>query len=489
MLLHSSRLADNARTVLLIGGLILVLSPATAKAQAPPDPNTSVRQPLIEQLKQRLHLSALSEARYALGTDGTSSQKLEFIIQPELEIELPLDLELTAIGRLRADAFDELEPDEPHQDAIDPISRRGFIGNQVDFELRELYLDGRIGRASFTLGKQQIVWGTADGLKVLDVVNPQSFREFILEDFDDSRIPQWAVNVEIPVKDVVVQLIWIPDQTYHELPEAGSLFAFTSPMIVPELPTGVIVNTRSLNKPGRVFKDSDAGIRLSTFWHGWDLTLNYLYQYDNAPVFFRTITLPKIPPLPLLPGPPPPGFVLPTIPPPVVTVAPGYERTHLIGGSFSNAFGDLTARGELAYATNRFVSTTDPMDKDGVVKTGEFSYVLGLDWSGISDTLVSAQLFQTYLTDNSPKLIRDDLDSNATLLVRREFMNASLIAELTLIQSLDDGDGIFRSKVSYELRSNVTVSAGFDFFYGIHEGIFGQFNRNDRVLFGVEWGL
>ena len=61
------------------------------------------------------------------------------------------------------------------------------------------------------LGRQQNVWGKADGLKVLDLVNPQDFRELILDDFDDSRIPLWAVNAEIPVAEVVVPLVWIPE--------------------------------------------------------------------------------------------------------------------------------------------------------------------------------------------------------------------------------------------------------------------------------------
>ncbi len=39
------------------------------------------------------------------------------------------------------------------------------------------------GKSYFTFGKQQVVWDKADVLKVLDVVNPQSFRELILEDF------------------------------------------------------------------------------------------------------------------------------------------------------------------------------------------------------------------------------------------------------------------------------------------------------------------
>src|SRR5690606_3022999 len=100
----------------------------------------------------------------------------------------------------------------------------------------EAYLQGRAGESYFTVGKQQIVWGEADGLKVLDIVNPQDFREFVLDDFDRSRIPQWSVNWEVPVKNATVQFVWIPDLTYHKIPEPGSTYEFVSN--VPQAPPG-----------------------------------------------------------------------------------------------------------------------------------------------------------------------------------------------------------------------------------------------------------
>ena len=82
---------------------------------------------------------------------------------------------------------DKLEPGTPTNDFRGRAARRAFIGSIADVELREFYVDVDIHDHVLRVGKQQIVWGEADGLKVLDVVNPQSFREFILADFEDSR--------------------------------------------------------------------------------------------------------------------------------------------------------------------------------------------------------------------------------------------------------------------------------------------------------------
>jgi hypothetical protein len=61
----------------------------------------------------------------------------------------------------------------------------GRIGT---LELRDLYYEHRLDR-SVRLGKQQIVWGRLDGVKILDVVNPQTFREFILDDLEFAHRP------------------------------------------------------------------------------------------------------------------------------------------------------------------------------------------------------------------------------------------------------------------------------------------------------------
>ena len=49
--------------------------------------------------------------------------------------------------------------------------------SQQDY-LRELYVDTKAGDWDLRIGKQQVVWGTADGIKLLDMINPTDYREF-----------------------------------------------------------------------------------------------------------------------------------------------------------------------------------------------------------------------------------------------------------------------------------------------------------------------
>jgi hypothetical protein len=416
-----------------------------------------------------LRLSGVVEVEAALGIRHASAQKAEAVFEPELEWRAPGGLRVRGIGRLRLDAFDRIEPGHPKPTETSSLNRRHFIGDPVDYELRELVVEGRWRGSYLTLGKQQVVWGEADGLKVLDVVNPQSFREFILDDFEDSRIPLWTVNVEVPIRGSVLQLLWIPDPSFHELPEDDAVFALSSPRVIPPLPPGVPVELEDLNRPRRLLADSDAGARLSGSAAGVDWSVNYLYHYDDRPVFFSEVRESGGAPL--------------------IRVSPGYERTHLLGGTLSSAFGNLTVRGELGYSTDRWLSTDLRGDRDGVVDTGELGYVLGLDWFGFRDTMLSFQLFQSWLTDDPSGVVRDELDTNLSLLLRRDLWNERLQLEAIWIHNLNDADGLIRPRITLEVASGWSAWLGVDVFYGRSAGLFGQYDHRDRVVAGMKWGF
>ena len=410
--------------------------------------------------------SITATSQWAIDTNKVDSQSLSLRIVPEMNIDFENDWQLKSKVRLRAEVIDGMQINDLDRDGFSDYSKPVQLNDGVEFELRELYLQGGIGNTFLTLGKQQIVWGKADGLKVLDIVNPQSFREFILDDFDNSRIPLWTVNIERTVADWDLQFLWIPDQSYHAISKKNASYAFTSPELVPTGPAGIDVNIDQARRPNNVLLDSDVGLRAATFWRGWDITFNYLYQYNNLPVLRQNVSLVN-------------GK-------PVVTITPEYERTHVIGGTFSNAFSDWVLRGEVGYFTDHYFIAKNAQQNQGVVKSPELHYVLGLDWNAPWDILVSGQLIQSWIVNDTVKTIRDKLDTTLTGLVRRNFMYDSLVAEVLLIANTNNGDGILRPKISYEWQDNIKTTLGGDIFYGDQQGIFGQFKQNDRVVLGVE---
>lgn len=411
-----------------------------------------ISEPIDDSLIDSAEYNAVIETEWAINTNSHNSQKQEFILEPEADININNNVSLFALGRLRFDRKDNIDPDDNMQS-----------------ELRELYINTQFNSTSVLAGKQQVVWGKSDGLKVLDVVNPQDFREFILDDFDQSRIPLWTLNIEATFADNSLQFLWIPDQTYNKFSAVDGTYAFTSNLIIPPSPPDTIVIRNITQTPDDTFSNADYGVRYATFWEGWDFSLNYLYHYDDTPVLFRRLNQTNN------------GLE--------VILNPEYKRSHLIGGSFSTSIDDLTLRGEVGYSTDKYISTINPSDIDGVVNTGEFTYVLGFDWFGYNDSLISFQLFQTYLDNHQPGMIKDDVTSQATLLIKHDAINETLHSEILWLQDLDINDGILRPKITYELNDEINISAGFDIFYGDKNGLYGQFKDTDRIIFNLTIGI
>jgi hypothetical protein len=431
-----------------------------------PEPVNDSLQAVTGREFPKSRLTALLEMRTGFGITKGQFQKLEFYAKPEWELQLSPGFRFKAIGRVYVDPMDRLEPGKPQQTEVSPPTRRGLIGNVLEVELRELYFDLKIKNHYFTVGKQQVVWGKADGLKILDVVNPTNFREFLLDDFDNSRIPLWSVKTDIDLNKVKLQLVWIPDQTYHDIPDPGAVFFPTA--FFPKPAPGITVVNNQFSKPNRFFKDADAGLRIASFIKGWDITLNYLYMFDDFPVAATSWS---------------------ENPTPTITISPFYKRHHMAGGTFTNSFGKFSVRGELGFFIDKLFSTPDLSKPDGLFKSTQFMGVAGFDYSGISNSLVSVQVFEDYIFKNFAVPGRKRSETYISLLANRTFKNETITAEIIGVQSISSGDGFVRPSLKYQLRSNIILKAGADIFYGPADNFLGQFNKTSRLTLAIQWGI
>ena len=127
-----------------------------------------------------IDFSGTTKNHWTTNIDGGSNESFVLSLLPELNVNFDNDWQLTSTARIRADLFDETYPAAVRRDGVSSMSKSALLSDHLEVELREFYLEGEVGETFVTLGKQQVVWGKSDGLKVLDIVNPQSFNEFIL---------------------------------------------------------------------------------------------------------------------------------------------------------------------------------------------------------------------------------------------------------------------------------------------------------------------
>ena len=417
-----------------------------------------------EKSKPEFNIVGVTQAAYRWN-EG-SFQKWEWILKPELNYKLSKRIRFYLKGRFYTDLSDNLETDKPQIKEVSKASRRHWIGSKSEWEFREVYVDLDLGGFGFTrIGKQQIVWGETDGLKLLDLVNPQNFREFILADFDESRIPLWSIKHDFSVSELNVQLLWIPDNTYHDLPDFD--YPFFPKSNLPPLGNNKVLFNES-EKPSAFFKDSEYGVKLNRFIKGWDLSLNYLYTFDDFALF-------NIQPLT-------------TNPALDVSATPFYSRYHLVGGSFNKAISSISLRGELAVNINKEFGNINSFDFPENLTKNQASAAIGVDWLP-GENMLSAQVFVDKVFDIKSLFGRNPFDSFVTFLYRRDLFNDSMTLEFQEIHNVSRGDGLIRFSANYYLLSNLELIGGTDIFYGDGNELFGQFARQNRVSLGVRWGI
>lgn len=434
------------------------ISPPVSSASSEPRPH---------RFQDNVSLGGTADLLWS-GSEAQHRQQLALIVEPRLDIDFP-SAQLVAIARLRFDEAAVLGPWARKPENYSDLSAPLYNGSRAQLALRELYIDMMLGDAAVRIGKQQVVWGQADGIKVLDVVNPQSFREFILEDFDRSRIPLWMVNLEHPLgRYGELQWLLIPDPTTHELAQQGTPFEMSSPLRIPVAPAGLKTVIASPELPDDGWRDGDAGVRYRHFVAGWDISLNYLYHYDDFPVLLQSLQSDASGQLT--------GYL-----------TPDYRRSHLTGFTASTAFGSFTLRSEFARESERWFLSRN-IARGGVLPSPELSAVVGLDWQQ-GDGLWSMQWFASRVMDDDLSLYRRQTEQMLSLLTQQSFANSTWELRLLGLYSIDYEDTLFQLRLKRWLGSRMELWVGADVFSGDKRGLFGQFAEQDRILLGLRVGF
>ena len=111
-----------------------------------------------------------------------------------------------------------------------------------------------------------------------------------------------------------------------------------------------------------------------------------------------------------------------------------------------------------------------------------FPLVLGGLWNGASpapaDLQPEGNRFKRIRSKNGITITLDDQQGQETLTL-----------ETIWLHGVNDGDGLVRPRVEYALRDDLQIWLGADVFYGPRRGLFGEFDSDDRILLGFEWGI
>ncbi len=341
-----------------------------------------------------------------------------------------------------------------------------YNSDSLDFRMREIYMDLYFDNFDIRLGKQQIVWGKADGVFITDIVSPLNLSEFLLPDFDEIRTGVIAAKLDYYVGNGTFEAIVIPQFTPIERPGEGSIW-----YVAPTFPAPPTFDW-SKSEVTSSLENTEIFLKYSAMTSKIDFEIMGGYTWDDTP----TMHVEKV----ITPGNPPSLTGL--------NITPQYHRLYIGGGSFSTEIKGVILRGEGAYYNGKYFQTEDPMATDAIIQKDYINYVIGLDFS-IGGVKLSTQFIQKYILDYDEMITNDETSNMATFLAHYDMMRETLHLELFSYVGLTDGDALIRPKISYDFDDSFNILFGGNIFVGDEEGQFGQYQDNSMVYAKVKYNF
>lgn len=339
-----------------------------------------------------------------------------------------------------------------------------YFDRELELGLREAYLDLYFKNFDLRIGKQQIIWGKAEGVFITDVVSPKDLREFLLPDFDEIRTGITAVKANYYLGNNTLEAVWSPVFTPTQMPESGSVW---SPELEFSLPP---VFDYSLAVTKASLENSELFLRFSAMGSKMDYEIvGGTFFYDDPAMRISPIINPV------------------SMQPTGLLVVPEYHRVAMAGGSMSLPLNAVVLRAEGAFYSGRNFQTSKPGASGSLVEKENLHYMAGMDYT-LFGVKLSAQFIQEFILDYEQGIQNEEFETTMTFLAKKDFLREKLWVELFGYVGLNTSDALVRPKLSYSFADGFDIQAGANLFLG-EKGRFGQYDKNDMVYLKFKYSF
>lgn len=315
-----------------------------------------------------------------------------------------------------------------------------------DVNLGELYASGQLGHGfEITAGRQTIVWGTSENLRVVDVINPLDRRELGMVDIEDVRLPLAMVRADYVAGPWSASALLIPQIRFNKTPPSYSPYDTTR---------GAAPQNEV---PADGLENAEFAARLKGTFSGWDLSLHAANMYDDNGHKEQVNATTRI----------------------------RHERVNMVGISGDIALGNWLVRGEGASFSG--LQTQGVPGQDFT----RHDILAGVDYTGLSDASMSFEVVNRHLSDWTPALRGEGLKRNSQEYALRfsgDYMHdrVHVSALTTRISPLTKGGGFSRASVEYDIQDALSITGGVTLYHDGTRAPFKGLGDNDRLFVEIK---
>ncbi len=315
---------------------------------------------------------------------------------------------------------------------------------ESEIELGEAWLQGKLNKQTdLKLGRQIVVWGKSDNIRITDLINPMDNREPGMVDIEDLRLPLAMARLDYYVGDWGITALAIPEIRFNKLPPPGSDFYPPIPVLNEETPAA-----------------TEYALAANGIFSGWDLSLYWAQLYDDNAHTVITTSGPEL----------------------------QHSRLNMLGSAANVAIDNWLLKGELAHLSGLVYSSL-PQDEFSRSDT-----LLGVEYSGFRDTTLSLEIANRHLHDYDLKLLTSGVTEDEWQTAVRysgDFMHARLhlLAVLSAFGEKWDEGGFGRYSAAYDIADGLTVTGGLVSYQAGDKFPFGLYGDNDRGFVDLKYSF
>ncbi len=331
------------------------------------------------------------------------------------------------------------------------------------YDLKDAYIQGTLSSSlDIKIGRQIVIWGKSDSIRITDVINPLDNREPGMVDIKDLRLTEAMTKLDYYFGDYGLSGMLIHEPRLEIEPAFGSDYR-PRDIFGPTIPDAAFPDRE---QPDWSLKNSQYALSLDGRFEGWDLSWYAANVFDSRFGYDYTTELRT------------------------------YDKIYMVGLATNIVNGSWLYKAEAAYIMDidyRSVETNK----------NRLDALLGVDYSGFSKTVLSLELADRHIFQHEEIMMQSAVEAGKPIVpdyaredtlqfaLRANYTfdhdNATLNYLLTMFGSSDfrfsDG-GFQRLWMDYKLNDAFTLNGGIVDYIGGDGTIpfYNAIENNDRFF-------
>ncbi len=326
--------------------------------------------------------------------------------------------------------------------------------NETQFELKHLFIRGNLtSNLDLKIGRQIVVWGKSDSIRVTDILNPLDLREPGMTDIEDLRLPIFMTRFDYYFSNYSFSGYLIHEHKSHTLPVFGSSYYY--------FPIAI----DSVDDPSVGIENTEYAIALNGTFQGFDLSLYAADIYDDT------------------------AYLTPFN-------QQAHQRISMMGGAFNKVKNSFLFKTEAAFFSDLKLSS---YRQNGILVENTNAYqrldlLAGLEYSGFKNTNLSIEVADKWITNYNHLAKQSGAQEHFVqyaLRISRTFLNDTL--EMSMLTSLygekaDEG-GFIRAQGVYDISDDLMLTTGVVIYMSGSAQILKEIGENDIVFTKVTYSF